>query len=499
MSISPIGAQSALSVKTLVTMRNQLNDLQRQLSTGQKSANYAGLGLSRGLTVSLKSQLSAISGYGDTIDNVMTRTSLMTTALGRMTDITSEIKAAMLQANTANGTYGATVAQQTARTSLDELVGLLNTQAGDRYLFSGRATGQPAVVGLDEILNGSGAKAGLKQLISERTQADLGASGLGRLTLTPAGTSVGVAEDSATSPFGFKIASVTSNLTNATLTGPAGSPKTFSVNFTGLPAAGDTITMRFNLPDGTSENLTLTATTNSPPGANQFTIGASAAATAANFNTALNTALGTLAATSLTAASAIAASNDFFAADLNNPPQRVSGPPFNTATAMTAGTAANSVIWYTGEDDGSPARATAGARIDQSLAVSYGARANEDGIRMVVQNVATLAAVDILSSNPNASELSRALNTRLGTNLSDSTGQTVVTIQMELAGAQRAVASAKTRHQETAATLNDFLRQIEGVSNEEVGAKILALQTRLQASMQTTAMLFQITLVNFLK
>ncbi len=43
-----------------------------------------------------------------------------------------------------------------------------------------------------------------------------------------------------------------------------------------------------------------------------------------------------------------------------------------------------------------------------------------------------------------------------------------------------------------------MLEQIEGVSNEEVAAQILALQTRLQASLQTTSLLFQISLVNYL-
>ena len=60
MSISSIGAQSALIMQQLVQMRAQFDDLQRQLSTGQKSATYAGLGIDRGVTVSLNSQLSAI-------------------------------------------------------------------------------------------------------------------------------------------------------------------------------------------------------------------------------------------------------------------------------------------------------------------------------------------------------------------------------------------------------------------------------------------------------
>ena len=59
---------------------------------------------------------------------------------------------------------------------------------------------------------------------------------------------------------------------------------------------------------------------------------------------------------------------------------------------MIAGTAANTVIWYTGDTGTDPARSTATARIDQSLSVSYGVRANENGIRTLVQNVATFAA-----------------------------------------------------------------------------------------------------------
>jgi len=499
MSVSAIGAQSGLAIQQLVNMRKQFDDLQRQLSTGQKSSNYAGLGVDSGMTVSLNAQLSAISGYNDTINNATTRISLMNSALSSMTDLSSAVKAALAQVPTGANGSGAALAQQTGQSSLDQLLALLNTQAGDRYLFSGRATDQPAVETLDHILNGDGARAGLKQLISERNQADLGTSGLGRLVLsTPTATSLQVDED-AVSPFGFKLASVTSGLTNATTSGPSGSPASLTVDLTGgNPNAGDTITFRFTLPDGSSENLTLTATTSSSPGTNEFTIGATPAATTTSLQTALTTALGTLAATKLTAASAVTASSEFFAADASNPPQRVNGPPFDSATSQIAGTAANSVIWYTGEAGSDPARATATARIDQSLVVSYGARANEDGIRTLVQNFATLAAVTVSPSDPNATDLSAALNQRLSANLAAPGTQTVTDIQIALAGAQTSISAAKSRHQQTTATLSDFLQQIEGVSNEEVGAQILALQTRMQASMQTTALLFQTSLVNYL-
>jgi flagellar hook-associated protein 3 FlgL len=499
MSVSVIGSQSALAVQQLVNMRSQFNDLERQLSTGQKSANYAGLGTSSGITVGLNAQLSALSGYDNSINMVTTRIGLMSNALSSMTDVANTVQSAINNANSPTSGGGG-ITQQTAQSSLGQLLDLLNTQSGDGYLFSGNATNQPSTETLDHILNGNGPQAGLTQLISERNQADLGVDGLGRLAITsPTATSVSVAED-AVAPFGFKLSSVNSNLTNATVSGPSGSPAALSVDFSGgNPNAGDKVTLSFNLPDGTSENLALTATTASPPGDGQFTIGATPADTATNFQNALTSAVGKLAATSLTAASAVAASNDFFSADANNPPQRVDGPPFDTATGMVAGTAANTVIWYTGDAGSGTARDTATARVDPSLVVSYGARANEDGIRNLVQNVATLAAVQIASTNPNAVGLSTALNQRLTTNLNNTSGQTITDIETQLASAQNAATDAKTRHQQTNATLNNYLQNITGVSNEEVGTELLTLQTRMQASMQTTAMLSQLSLVNYLQ
>ena len=60
------------------------------------------------------------------------------------------------------------------------------------------------------------------------------------------------------------------------------------------------------------------------------------------------------------------------------------------------------------------------------------------------------------------------------------------------------MAAARARHQQAHATLTDLLEGIRGVSQEEVGAHILALHTSLQASLQTTALLFRTSLVNYI-
>jgi len=305
---------------------------------------------------------------------------------------------------------------------------------------------------------------------------------------------VQVAED-AVSPFGFKLASVTSTLTGATITVPSGSPATASVDLTANPNEGETIKFQLNLPDGTSETVTLAATNSATPGENQFTIGATPAATAANLQAALTSAIGKLADTSLTAASAVVAANDFF----GNPPQRVVGPTFGTATAQVAGTSADTVSWYIGEDGSDPARGTATARIDTDISVSYGLRANEQGLRWVMQNVAALAVVTYPPTDPNSAARANALNERVGGNLNVPTGtQTVESIESELAGVQAALGTATERHTQTTSTLNDLLGQVEGVSTEQVATQILTLQTRLQASLQTTSLLYKLSLANYL-
>jgi flagellar hook-associated protein 3 FlgL len=441
MSIIGIGSRSALVAQSLVDMRRQLDDLQRQLGTGRRAETYADIGLDRGLVVGLRSQLSALGAFDDAITQVGVRLDLAQVTLGRIGELSREVKSAAFQ-STAIDSNGSTLAQSLALSGMEEILGRLNTQSGDRYLFSGRAVDQPAVESLDHIMNGDGARAGFNQIVSERRQADLGADGLGRLVITaPTATSVEVAED-AVSPFGFKLAGLTSTLTNAVVTPPAGSPAAMSVDLMANPNAGETIEFRLTLPDGSSENITLRATASTTPGPNEFTIGATPSITAANLQTALTAAIDKLADTSLTAASAIAAAGNFF----ENPPQRVAGPPFDTATSLVAGTSADTVIWYTGEIGTDPARDSATARIDPANSVSYGLRASEEGIRWVVQNLAAVAAVTFPPADPNAAPRSAALNQRIGANLAGPPGiQKVEDIQTDLANAQNMLAAATDR------------------------------------------------------
>jgi flagellin-like hook-associated protein FlgL len=267
----------------------------------------------------------------------------------------------------------------------------------------------------------------------------------------------------------------------------------------GNPTAGDSVTVTVTLPDGSTETLRLVATTSGAPGAGEFSIGANTAVTAANLETALETGLVALAGTKLTAASAMVAADNFFSLDAAQTPQRVAGPPFVTATGLVAATPANTVFWYTGEVSADPARSSVSARIDQTLTLNYGLRANEPGIRALVQNLAVFAATTFPSGDDVAAGGYAALVERVRPALEgDASSQKIEEIVAEIGAAQGMMQASHDRQQQTNGVLTGLLEEVEGVSSEEVAAKILTLQTRLQASLQTTAILYQLSLADYI-
>jgi flagellar hook-associated protein 3 FlgL len=618
--INSVGNTNILLGQSIVDLKNQLDTLQTQLATGRKSTVYSGMGINEGFAIFARGQLSNLSAFSTTQTNINTTIDTTDTALTSFGQIATQVKSAAASGGAIVTGSGQTVGQQTALLQLKSMLEILNTQAGDRFLFSGSAIDTPSVASADEILNGKGALAGLKQLIAERNQADLGANGLGRLVISsPSPTSVGIAEDAAGSPFGFKLNAITSSLTGATVTGPSGSPAAISVDLGATnPNNGDKVTFTFNLPDGTTEAIQLTASTATPPPSGSFAIGATPAATVANLKAALNTAIGTLAGTSLVAASAMAASDNFFSTDgiatgsvVNNkaavpitgatllsggagtdslttnfavgdtitvngktltfvasgatanqlnvtdsvqtlltkidsitgtsvpstvsggvitlhtddaaslnvtssnaaafaalgfggtvtavqPPLRVGGAPLSTATTLVSGTA-NTVAWYTGEAGPGPARASSTARVDQTATIQYGVRANEQAIRSALQSVAAFAAVSTSPNSANATALVTALNQRVATSLTaQGRQQSLADIQTDLASAQVAMKDVAARQSQSQLMLQNLVDQTETVSSDQVATEILALQTRLQASYQTTSMLSQLTLVKYL-
>jgi flagellar hook-associated protein 3 FlgL len=197
----------------------------------------------------------------------------------------------------------------------------------------------------------------------------------------------------------------------------------------------------------------------------------------------------------LPAASAIAAADNFFS---SNPPLRVSGAPA-TATALVAGTPADTVFWYTGESGATPPRQTATAQVGPGTTVAYGMRASEQAISTLVANVAALAATTYAPGNANAQASYDALSQKVTANLDPQSGvQQISDMEADLASAQTTMSNAGTLNTQTQSTLTGMMQSIDGVNQSQIGEQILTLQNSLSASLSVTARLAQLSLVNFL-
>lgn len=186
---------------------------------------------------------------------------------------------------------------------------------------------------------GDGTNAGLRQVIDERRQADLGVTGLGRLVSSlPVATTVRLEEDAVGNPFGIKLVpgSVGGSMSNTVVTGPAGAPLQLDIDFTGLPNAGERISFSVTMPDGKTKSLGFAIGTAGAPDDTVFQLGATAAATATNLQAAIVSRLTSIGQGELRSASAVIGAREFFSGSNTNPPPRVAGPPFNTSTAYAA-------------------------------------------------------------------------------------------------------------------------------------------------------------------
>src|SRR5215510_3165523 len=167
MTVSGVGTTAAFVAQSLTSLRAQLDDLQRQLSTGQKVTTYAGISSQAQLLIGLNSQLEAVSSFQDSNNMVSTRLAIAQTTFSQFDSISATVQSSAMLSNYAAGPNGQTVDQTFAGNQLDQLLNLLNTQSDGRYLFSGAAVDQPSVANSNTILNGTATQAGLKQIILE--------------------------------------------------------------------------------------------------------------------------------------------------------------------------------------------------------------------------------------------------------------------------------------------------------------------------------------------
>lgn len=489
------------SMNLIGKMQERFSVLQTQLATGQKAATLSEMGSDRYFDLSIRSRVSRIEGYQNNIDMVNMRLDVFDQVVSRLDKVESDARGAITPSAYGSSNINFGTAPSFARSQLDEVVNLLNTDVDGRYLFAGGKVDKRPVESTASLIDGAGGKAGFKQVAAERLLADQG-DGLGRLTLThAAGTdTVALAEDAA-HPFGFKLSTlVSAGTANAALTAPTGAaPKSASVQFTAQPLDGSSITLGLTLPDGTEKSVTLKAVTGTP-GEGEFQIGSTIGATADSFAAALDTSLRTAGKTELATASNFAAADNFFNAQ-GQPVLRVQGPNFATATALVTADPTTTVIWYKGEDAAN-ARTTVKVKVDDAANVNYGAQANESGTLGLMRSLAVVSIQSFTNADATSKGRFDAVAERNFTRLSETHNNEPGSIEMlsvELGNAKANIASISDRQDGYKAQLTGLLSDIESVPKEDVAMEILALQTRLQASYQATSLVAQLSLVNYLK
>lgn len=519
-------------------MQQKLSDLQMQLGSGQKSATLGGMGRDLPLSLSVRSRLDKIEGYESNIDVVKLRLSFLDKTMTRFDKIESEARGSVSSGDYGTDDINMATIPGLSLARLDEVVTMLNQDVAGRYLFGGNVTDKPPVKATGVLMNGEGGRVGYRAVQADRLAADQGTDAMGRLT-TPAvvagSGAVHLAEDG-THPFGYKLSTISTNGGPAiAVTQPSGSPPDLSVTFTAAPTPGQTVTIGLKLPDGTETQLTLTATSSATPGAGEFQVDASADITADNFRTALQTSLKQTSGGELKAASTYAAATDFFSAN-GIPKVPAGGPP---ATSLTNADPTKVVFWYDGQVGGDPRSSVAG-RVDDATQANYGIQAAESGLLNLVRSQAAMAlttypseadvrgrpAVDAIKTAAMAlpddgtraaklaeyeaavtagvrqsRELFDGMATRQHAAMSEghnSEAGSIERITMDLGVAALAGQSAKERHTNYKNQLENLLSDVETVNQDETAMNILALQTRLQASYQVTAMVSKLSLSNYL-
>lgn len=298
------------------------------------------------------------------------------------------------------------------------------------------------------------------------------AANLGRLEIGTAAGTVNLTQGVPVSAdHGFTITAASATLadlsptTNITTTVTPGASA--SITF-GTVTPGEIVTLELEEPGGKTHRVSLEAVTGTP-GPGQFKIGATADETASSFASALTTGI--------------------------------------QAAAKLA--------------EGNP-RQSVTAQVDDSTRAAYGVQASETGFLNLMRSLASLSIETYPSkeaisasfdpSDPDyeekvaeAYDISRGRFDAMATRQLDYMSEqhnaqrgSIEIVTMELNVALATAGNSAERHTNYQAQLQNLLADVETVDKETVAMEILALQVRLQASYQVTAMVSELSLAKFI-
>lgn len=143
-NISLLGQTNAQSER-LASLRQQMDNLSREATTGQVSDTYSGLGTQATPVMSLNSQQPLLQSYLGNISNVSNTMTLMNNALSQITDVGNQLVTA-IQTQLQNSPTNLQSVQQIAQQGLQTVEDMINQNNNGQYLFAGSNGSNPPFV-----------------------------------------------------------------------------------------------------------------------------------------------------------------------------------------------------------------------------------------------------------------------------------------------------------------------------------------------------------------
>src|ERR1700722_14742853 len=144
--------QMANLISDSATVKQNLDNLTIQISTGLVSNTYAGLGSGAAVSLNLEPQIAALTTWQNNINQAASSMQVTQTAMTQMQQIAANFLA---QTGNLEGSDASEVdsVAASARQALMQVADLLDTQDGNAYVFSGQDSGNPPVPQPNSILS----------------------------------------------------------------------------------------------------------------------------------------------------------------------------------------------------------------------------------------------------------------------------------------------------------------------------------------------------------
>jgi flagellar hook-associated protein 3 FlgL len=150
---SDYGMMNSL-VANAASVKQRLDQLISQASSGLIGDTYAGLGAGASISLNMQPQIANMQTFQNNVDVATGRMSVTQTAMTALQSIASGFYAQLNNVEGINSSAVDSIAAS-ARDALRQVAGLLDTQDAGVYVFSGQDTGNPPVPNPDNIADGA--------------------------------------------------------------------------------------------------------------------------------------------------------------------------------------------------------------------------------------------------------------------------------------------------------------------------------------------------------